>query len=297
MAYGKKTEEKRDLYQEVTDRLITALEQGHAPWLKPWKDGKYLSAFEPHNALSGRPYSGINVINLLCNPFPTQGYLTFNQIKSLGGRRLPVEEAGHGTPVIFWNWIEVKDAKTGEKKKIPLIKYFTVHNVAQCTDIDPAKLAQPKPVIAGAHPMNRIAAAAGIDVRHGGNRAFFIPAGNWVQMPSADSFRSEDHYQATLGHECIHATGHESRLKRDLSGRFGSESYAAEELIAEIGSAFLCARTGVPLDGLQHPAYIANWLTVLRNDKRAIFTAARHAAKAANFLMPEEKEENLAEAA
>src|SRR4051812_32761507 len=121
--------------------------------------------------------------------------------------------------------------------------------------------------------MNLLAAQASAIVRHGGNRAFYTRAGDYVQMPSAAAFRDRDHYQATLAHELTHWTGNGKRCNREFGKRFGDAAYAFEELVAEIGSAFLCAQHAIRLEGLQHAAYLATWLAVLKNDKRAIFTA------------------------
>lgn len=268
----------RDVYQEVTDRIITALEQGTVPWHRPWHDDKSGYATEPYNAVTGRPYNGINLLILGSLPYASLGYLTFKQGKELGGT---VRKGEKGTGVVFWSFVKDEDDET---KTIPIARLYTVFNIEQCDNLPQEKLKLPTPPQAANTTINALAAANSAIVRHGGNRAFYSPISDHIQMPSADAFKSEDHYQATLAHELTHWTGHNARCNREFGKRFGTEAYAFEELVAEIGSAFLCAQHNVTLDTLQHPAYIANWLQVLRGDKRAIFTAASKAKQATEYL-------------
>ena len=277
----------RDIYQEVTDRIVAALEQGTVPWLRPWRDNKTGSALEPYNAATGRPYNGVNLLVLGTMPYADLGWLTFNQAKELGGS---VRKGDRGTGVVFWKFETREDPDTGEHKTVPFARLYTVFNVSQCDDIDPAKLKRPAAPVAGQTDMNTVASRVGAIVRHGGNKAFYTTAGDFVQVPSLDAFKTAEHYQATLAHELTHWTGHEKRCAREFGKRFGSEAYAFEELVAEIGSAFLCARNGVPLEDLQHANYLASWLKILKDDKRAIFTAASKAKQAAEFLMQDQAE-------
>ena len=145
-----------------------------------------------------------------------------------------------------------------------------------------------EPVVAGDTSINALAARVGADVRHGGTKAFYAPQGDYVGMPTADSFASPDAYAATLAHELVHWTGHKSRCDRQFGKRFGDDAYAFEELVAEIGSAFVCAQMGIPLENLQHSSYIASWLKVLKADKRAIFTASSQAKRSSEFLITNE---------
>jgi antirestriction protein ArdC len=279
---------KRDVYQEVTDRIVAALEAGTVPWLRPWRDGKAGSALEPFNAATGRAYNGINLLVLGTLPYAELGYLTFKQAQALGGS---VRKGEKGVGVVYWQFDKRKDEVTGEVKVVPWAKMYTVFNAAQCEGLDRAKLKMPLAPVPGDTSVNVLAATAGAVVRHGGDRAYYTASGDYIGMPSVEAFRSREGYQATLAHELVHWTGHERRCARTFGKRFGDEAYAAEELVAEIGSAFICARLGVPLEGLQHPAYVANWLQVLKGDKRAIFTAASAAKKATGFLMPEPAED------
>jgi antirestriction protein ArdC len=271
---------QRDLYQDVTDRIIAALERGTVPWLRPWRDDKSGSATEPYNAATGRPYNGVNLLILGLMPYPDLGWLTFRQAKELGGN---VRRGERGTTVIFWRFVETR-GDDGERRTIPIARAYTVFNVAQCETIDPSKLKRPMPPVSGETDINALCERNGAIVKHGGDKAFYSPGGDYIAMPSATAFRNADNYAATLAHELVHWSAHSKRCNRDLNGRFGSASYVAEELIAEMGSAFLCARIGIPLDGLQHPSYIESWLRVLKDDKRAIFTAASKAKEAAEFL-------------
>ncbi len=270
-----------DIYQTVTDRIITALEQGTAPWLKPWAEGK-CGTMGPFNAATGRPYNGINWLVL-----GSGGWLTFKQAKELGGS---VRKGEKGTQIVFWSFPKIKDAETGEEKVVPFAKGYTVFAVEQCEGLNEAKLKAPAPITAGQTSINVIAAQAGAQVRHGGSKAFYSPSTDHVQMPSLDAFESADAYAGTLAHELVHWTGHQSRCDRQFGKRFGDDAYAFEELVAEIGSAFVCAQTGIPLEGLQHTSYVASWLKVLKNDKRAIFTASSQAKKAAEFLLEQEEQ-------
>lgn len=277
---------KRDIYQEVTDRIVAALETGTVPWLRPWRDSKAGTALEPHNAVTGRPYNGINWLVLSCLPYTSTGWLTYKQATALGGN---VRKGERGTQIVYWNF-QHRDEATG--KVIPFAKAYTVFNLEQCENLDASKIQAPQPATEGSTDVNAIARRVGAVVRHHGSKAFYSPSSDVVVMPDAAAFKSEHHYSSTLAHELTHWTGHTSRLARDFSGRFGNAAYAFEELVAEIGSAFTCARLGITLDGLQHADYVANWLKVLKDDKRAIFTAASKAKQACAFLLDTEEAED-----
>jgi antirestriction protein ArdC len=278
----------RDIYQEVTDRIIASLEAGTVPWLRPWRDDKSGSALEPYNAQSGRPYNGVNLLILGTMPYADLGWLTFKQARELGGT---VRKGEKGTTVIFWKFVARED-DDGKTRTVPVARAYTVFNVAQCDGLDAAKLKRPAAPVAGETDINVIAERAGAQVRHGGDKAFYTAGSDFIQLPSAGAFRSADHYQSTLAHELTHWTGHASRCAREFGRRFGDQAYAFEELVAEIGSAFLCARIGLALEGLQHTAYLASWLTVLHADKRAIFTASSKAKQAAEFILKSDAEPN-----
>ncbi|MCW3835032.1 ArdC family protein [Sphingomonas canadensis] len=300
------------LYDEVTDRIIAELEAGRLPWVQPW-GAQGPGPGLPRNALSRRPYSGVNVLILwgavIHHGYPSQSWLTFRQAQEAGGC---VRKGEHGTSVVYANRFVPRDAdKTGRaggaegesgagrseggepvspddarSRAIPFLKRFTVFNVAQCEGLREGLAPDPVPL-----PEREIVpvaeaciAASGVDFRIGGNRAFYAPAHDYVQVPPQPAFFEQVNYYRTCLHELTHATGHRARLDRDQSGSFGSKPYAREELVAEMGSAFLCAALGIA-PTVRHADYIASWLDVLRKDNRAIFRAASAATKAADWLL------------
>lgn len=289
---------KRDTYQEVTNKIIQALEKGVGPWIRPWR-----TAGQHRNAFTGRPYRGIN--SLLLNLAQWEGnydyplWLTYREAKKLGGH---IRKGEKGTTVVFWKILEVPevdpeglpvfDADTGEQivKRIPLIRHYTVFNIAQCEGLDYDRIALPD-VLNTHSPDETVEEAERIlslpRIGVWGDRAYYDRFQDIIVLPHESRFLSKNHYYATALHETVHWSGHESRLNRQFGERFGDQAYAFEELVAEMGSAFLCAQVGIELDRLQHPEYINNWLQVLRNDKKAVFTAARKAQEAVDWLLEE----------
>jgi antirestriction protein ArdC len=278
---------KADIYQTVTDAIIAQIESGTMPWLKPWKSSTAGDAMLPHNALTGRPYNGINWLLLAGSAYLSTGWLTFKQAQELGGN---VKQGEKATQIVFWQFNRVKDSESGEEKTVPFCRAYYVFNVEQCEGLDVSKLKLPAAPVHGSTNINALCASLGANVRHGGNRAFYSLATDQITIPSADAFKSTDHYASTLAHELTHWTGHKSRCNREFGARFGDDAYAFEELIAEIGSAFVCAATGIKLESLQHADYLANWLSVLKADKRAIFTAASKAKAAAEYILGDHAE-------
>jgi antirestriction protein ArdC len=282
---------RKDIYETVTNRIIAELESGVVPWLKPWRNGVGTERADmPRNAVTGRAYSGVNVLTLwsvaLSRGYSVGRWLTYKQAQGLGGN---VRKGETGTHIIFLK-TGVKKARdeNGEEKneRFGMMREYVVFNVAQCDGL-PEKVTQaaplpPAPVLDANY--KRFVAATGLHINYGSDRACYVPALHAIQMPHVAAFETVDHFKSTECHEMIHATGHKSCLDRDLNGRFGGESYAAEELIAELGAAFLCATLGVTAK-LRHASYIANWLKVLKDDKRAVFTAASAASKAADYLL------------
>ena len=285
--------EKADLYTRITNRIIAELEAGTRPWLKPWNAEHAAGRITRPLRHNGIAYRGINVVTLWMTA-TARGYacpiwLTYKQAQELGAQ---VRKGEHGELVVYANRItRTETAATGEEteREIPFLKGYTVFNAEQIDNLPPHFTAPAAPTL---DPVARIAhaenffAATGADIRHGGDRAYFAISADHVQMPPFETFRDAESYYATLAHECTHWTKHETRLNRDFGRkRWGDEGYAAEELVAELGSAFLCADLGLtPEPRADHASYIENWLRVLRNDKRAIFTAAGHAERAAAFL-------------
>lgn len=274
---------KIDIYQVVTDRIVESLEQGDIPWLKPWKDGKNADPSMPFNASTGRAYNGINVLLLWSMPYQSNGWLTFKQAADCGGN---VKKGEKSTLVTFWQFLKEKINGLETGKTIPMIKSYRVFNVEQCENLD--KLKTIEPIEISDNSALDLALSNGAVVKHGGNKAFFRPSADFIQMPPQANFNESNGYESTLLHELTHWTGHKDRLERDFTGRFGTDSYAFEELIAEMGSAFLCTILNVQENTLQHTSYIQSWLKVLKADKRAIFTAATQAKKATQLLTEKE---------
>ena len=272
-----------DIYEKITNDIIASLETGIVPWHKPWADScKTTNVDMPHNASTGRSYSGINVMilmmRLVASGYSTNGWLTYKQAQSLGGQ---VRKGEKGEQIVYWQVREEED-DAGNVQKRMIMRLFTVFNSEQCDGLEGSTFA-PAPIEAGDICQRLKQAGCRIYLGHAG--ASYNPASDSIAIPSPSAFESVEHFDSTLLHEATHWTGHKSRLARDLMNRFGSDAYAAEELIAEIGSAFLCAQLGVPMTGLQHSDYIGHWLTVMRGDKRAIFTAATAAQKACAYLL------------
>jgi len=282
---------KKDVYERITASIVAELEKGVRPWLKPWTSGAPVS--RPLRA-NGVAYRGINTL-VLWSAAMEKGYrapiwMTFKQALELEAH---VRKGEQGTGVVYASTFSrtETDEATGEatERDIPFLKGYTVFNVEQIEGL-PAHYypAPPGPV----NPEARIAsaeaffAATGATIRHGGDRAFYAPSLDLIQMPDFVTFRDAESYYATLAHETVHWTSHERRLARDFGrARWGDEGYAMEELVAELGSAFLGADLGIaPEVRTDHASYIGSWIEVLKNDRRAIFTAAAHAQRAADFL-------------
>ncbi|MFP5296287.1 MAG: ArdC family protein [Alphaproteobacteria bacterium] len=276
-----------DLYGRITDKIITQLETGVRPWTQPWTASTSVSRPLRHN---GEPYSGINVLLLwseaMSRGFQASTWMTFRQALALGGH---VRKGETGATVVYANTLaraETDDAGEEQLRRIPFLKAYTVFNVEQIEGLGESYAAEPAPAV---NPDARIAqveawfSTLGVDLRHGGGSAFYVPSTDQVQMPAFERFRDAESYYATLGHECVHWTGHTTRLGRDFSR--STEAYAREELVAELGAAFLCADLGLALEPREdHAAYLDHWLEVLRGDKRFIVSAAAHAQRAVAFL-------------
>jgi len=278
------TKTHRDVYAIITDKIIEQLEKGTVPWQKPWS-----GCGIPTNLISKRPYRGINVMLLSMQGYEHNLFLTSKQLKEIGGSIKP-EERPH--LVVYWNYIEkeAEDEEEKEKKKKPMLRYYTVFNIAQCdnipSDMIPSILRVAKPdatcklIINGMPQKPRI--------QHKEQEAYYNPLRDYINMPKQNSFVSDDAYYAILFHELVHSTGHHSRLDRkDLiqMAEFGSEPYSHEELVAEIGSCYLQSHGGIATQLEQSAAYIKGWLDVFRGDRRFIFSASTAAQKAVDFIL------------
>ncbi len=279
----------KDVYASVTNRIIAALESGTPPWVRPWQSST--GGLQPLNLSSGRHYRGINV--LLLNMQAMQcGYvhnrwMTYQQARALGAQ---VRKGESGTEVVFFKMHEFgansADQPESDRKVIPLIRSFTLFNAAQIDGLPEALIPAPIPVYEwqACEAAEAILATSGADIQYGGSRAFYSPSSDHIQLPNRAKFSSAADFSRVALHELTHWSGHPSRCDRPLLGRQHIEAYAMEELVAEMGSAFLTDHCGLS-GALQHASYIESWLQALRNDKRLIFTAASQAQKAADFLL------------
>ena len=285
---------RTSVYDKITTKIIAELEAGRVPWVQPWGTAAAKPPLAmPKNASTGRFYSGINVLilwgSVTEHGFPVQGWLTFRQALGLAGN---VRKGEPGTTVVYADRFIPDDEKkraqeAGEEAQaIPFLKRFTVFNLAQCEGL-------PENLVVAASPpepsliepqVEALIKASGIDFRIGGNRAFYMPAQDYVQVPPPQAYFEPINWHRTALHELGHASGAPHRLNRDLSGSFGSKKYAFEELVAEMNAAFCCASLGI-VPTVRHADYIGSWLEVLREDNRAIVRAASQASKAADFLL------------
>jgi antirestriction protein ArdC len=278
---------KRDLYAEVSARIIAELERGAAPWVKPWS--ATAGANTPCNAVTNRPYSGCNVVLLWMAQaagYPTPRFLTFRQAIEAGGH---VKKGEHGFRIYFVKQLQVKDGdnEEAEPRIVPMLREYTVFNTAQCEGL-PDSINAGKPVrVRNPDTRDELAdeflRSTRADIREGHGEAYFVPSQDFISMPAFEAFKGADHFYNVAFHELTHWTGHKSRLDRDLKNRFGSHSYAFEEMVAELGAAFLCAEFGFDGD-VRNAGYIATWIDLLKSDKRAFFTACNRASKAAEYL-------------
>jgi antirestriction protein ArdC len=271
---------KQSIAQVITDNIIKALESGVAPWVKPWHSN---GVDAPYNPVAKRYYNGINFIQLSMMPASTNYWCTYKQAQSVGAQ---VRKGSVGVPVVYFSPLEVTDKVTGDAKKIPMLKTYTVFNADQ---VDGLEL----PAIKELNKVDQIEACEEFIaqqnalIKFGGNRAFYTRDSDYIQVPDRAQFKSSEDYYATLLHEITHWTGHASRLNREFGKRFGDQAYAFEELVAELGSAMLCAH--LKIDGqLQHANYIANWLEVLKSDSKNILKAGALAQKVLDFTIKSE---------
>ena len=289
--------DRTSLYQEITGKIIAELEQGRVPWVQPWLGSSGAGASAPpglpKNAATGRSYSGINILILWCavaeRGFSGQSWLTFRQALKLGAH---VRKGEKGATVVYADRFipyreRTRAAEAGdEPEAIPFLKRFTVFNADQCEDL-PADLAPPPVPLAENLILPQAEAlirATGADIRIGGNRAFYVLRADYIQVPPPAAFFEPINFHRTVCHELGHWSGASHRLNRDLSGAFGSSSYAREELCAEMTGAFVCAALAI-VPTVRHTDYLASWLEVLREDNRAIIRAASAASKAADYLL------------
>jgi antirestriction protein ArdC len=285
---------KKDVYSKITNQIVSELEKGVRPWLKPWNAEHAEGRITRPLRANGIPYRGINVVMLwsaaMAKGYAAPQWMTYRQALELNAN---VRKGEQGSLVVYASKITrtETDDGTGEESErdIPFMKGYTVFNVEQIEGLPASFYPKPAPRSEELLRIERAEAffaATKAVVRHSGTQAYYSISSDHVQMPPFELFRDADSYYATLAHETTHWTRHEKRLNREFGRkRFGDEGYAMEELVAELGSAFLCADLELtPEVRDDHASYLASWLKVLKNDPRAIFTAASHAQRAADFL-------------
>jgi len=276
--------------ETITVAIVERLEAGARPWVQPWTGA---SISRPLRAC-GTPYQGINVLWLWMAAeaagHSSSFWMTYRQSQLLGGQ---VRKGERGTVAIFYRTYQAEEAHESEEDAGPqtrrVLKSFTVFNACQIEGLPSRFFPEPRslpPATERDLALDAFFAAVPARTRHWGAEASYSPLLDQITMPEPGLFRNLDHYRATLAHELSHWTGHDSRLARQMGGRFGSEAYAMEELVAELSSAILGAELGLPVDHLDHHAsYLASWLKVLKADSRAILTVAAKAEEAASLLL------------
>lgn len=278
-----------DVYQIINNKIIELLEQGAIPWKKPWN----AQSNYPRNLTSKKPYRGVNVFLLACQQYSNPWWLTFKQVQEKGGH---VIKGAKSTPVIFWKWLdksnpEGSDSEEVQNGKIPLLKYYNVFNIEQTEGIDVPEPEETHNEFDSVTAAEEVIANMPLspDIRHGGNRAYYSPTLDYIQLPNQHTFDSAEEYYNTCFHELAHSTGHISRLGRKSilePSYFGSHEYSKEELVAELAAAFLSGHCCIENITIKNSAaYIQGWLKSLKNDKTLLVHAAAQAQKAADYIL------------
>lgn len=289
-------------YELISARIIDALKGGVIPWRKPWKASAHGSAF-PHNRATGRSYRGINAVSLMCSGYSSNAWLTYKQAQEIGAQ---VRKGETSSPIVYWNFDRCrgkgKGGDTGgsgdggetvdtSERGAPFMKLYHVFNVEQVDGLQDA-LPFDAPTFEPIDAAERIvsgylSSSSHPSLSHGGDRAYYVPLVDRVQMPVAGSFLSPAHYYCTLFHEFGHSTGHSSRLARKIDNHFGDRDYSDEELCAEFTAAFLSAEAQISNDALieNSTAYIQNWIAKLTHDPKVAVWAAQRAQKAADYIL------------
>ena len=283
--------DKKSIYEEVTERIIDSLETGVIPWARPWEASQY---GEYRNAITNRPYRGLNIMLLnlvgMMKGFVDPRWLTYRNAEKLGGH---IKKGEKGVGIVFWKFLPVKeqqdidlvpDGDDNDKKVIPFARMYTVFNVEQCEDLDLQSL-EVSVDFKDTENQEAEKILSLPTMKQGGGEAYYSKSRDFIAMPIREAFENLDLYYSTAYHEIVHWTGHPDRLQRQFGKRFGDQDYAFEELVAEIGAAFLGASTGIPFEKMRHPGYINSWLRILKQDNRAIFSAAAKAQTAADFVL------------
>jgi len=272
------------VYEIITNQIIELLEKGIVPWHKPWKG----MANTPKNLKTKKEYRGINPWILASHGYASPWWVSFNQCKSMGGA---VKSGEKGTIIVFWKPVDYKTKDNDGNdttKKVFILRYYRVWNSEQCEGLKvPTEKEEEKKDFTPIQECERVVSEYNnmVPVNHGGGRAFYSPDRDTIGMPEKETFDGSEEYYSTLFHEIVHSTGHESRLDRDLKNWFASPEYSKEELVAEIGAAYLCGFAGITNTIKNSASYIGGWLKKLRDDKKFIISAAAQAQKACDFIL------------
>lgn len=276
---------QNQIYEAITEKILAHMEEkGSVPWCKPWT----ATGAVPQNLVTKRAYSGINWVLLSMSPFQSPYWLSFKQVRELGGSVL---KGAKSQMIVFWKILESKDKESGELKKIPLLRHWNVFNVEQTSGLE-SKIPKTNPII-DFHPIAKCEEiVSGYEgrpvIRHGGDRACYSPALDVISLPEKTAFKSTAAYYCTLFHEVCHSTGAKHRLNREGVAdviRFGSHLYSQEELCAEIGASFLCAQASIDSTFENSVAYIQTWAKTLKTDPKMIIHAAARAQKAVDWIL------------
>lgn len=267
------------VYEIITERIIKLLEEGTVPWKMPWRVGS------PKNLVSGKPYRGLNSLILASAPYEQPWWVTFKQAHGKGGH---VRKGEHGWPCVYWN-LFAKVNEEGKRERIPIIRYYTLFNVEQTEGVEypPMPEREFSPIEACVKVVEGMPNPP--EIKQGGNQAFYRPPADLVGIPKPERFDSPESFYSTLFHELTHSTGHTRRLNREevmKRNAFGSQDYSKEELVAEMGSAFLCGHCAIEPAVMESSAsYIGSWLKKLRDDKKLVITAASRGQKACDYIL------------
>lgn len=279
-----------NVYEIVTEKVVTALENGTVPWRKPWAS----SLNGPRNYISGKPYRGVNVFLLLVSAadggYTSPYWLTRKQINERGGKIVKGEKS---TLIVFFKTSRVEDKQTGETKTIPLLRYYLVWNLEQTEGVAPIAGREPTeqaPEFAPLEAAEKIMAGYpdAPSIRYAGDQAYYDPTSDAITLPPRDAFTTPEEFYSTAFHEMTHSTGHADRCARPnwATSPFGSHDYGREELVAEMGSAFLAAEAGILVDTIDNSAaYLRSWVKTIQADPRAVVVAAGKAQAAADHIL------------
>jgi len=272
---------RADLATEITNKILRLMETEGSNWKSPWV-GQGLH----RQAGNQKPYRGINQV-ILATAGHSPFWATYKGWQQIGAQ---VRKGEKSTPIFFWKPYAVRDRETEEEKQIMLARTYSVFSADQA-DNAPALEIQKRPEIERHAECDRVITETGITIKHGGDKAAYIPSLDHIIMPTPEQFNSRGAYYSTTFHECGHATGAPHRLNRDLKGRFGDHRYSFEELIAESTAALVCCAIGITPEPRKESAqYLNNWMAGLRDDKHAIIRAFSHAQRAADFILKETPE-------